>query len=95
MENGKCWVTKDDLILFRNELLKEIRLVIFEATKQRDQKKWLKSIEVRRLLGISPGKLQTMRKSGVLKFIKIGGAIYYEETDIQEMFEINKVKGKV
>lgn len=47
-------VTKEDLQIFRDELIKEIKLLVNPNTQI---KKWLKSPEVRKLLGISPGTL--------------------------------------
>lgn len=82
-------ITKADLEGFRENLITEIRC-IFEG-KGRPLKKWLKSSEVIKLLRISPGKLQTMRKSGIISYTRIGGSLYYEPDDIQKMFDKNKV----
>jgi len=49
---------------------------------------WLKSAEVRRLLGISPGTLQNLRVNGSLPFRKIGGTIYYKLSDIHRLMEV-------
>ncbi len=87
---------KKELLLgldkFRIELLNEVKAL---ADKGPFEKKWMKSNEVRKLLGLSHGKLQTMRNSGVIKFSKIGGSIYYDRQDIVDMFEENRVKRKV
>jgi len=87
---------KKELLLsldkFKSEILKEVKSL---ANKGSFEKKWMKSIEVRHLLGVSHGKLQTMRNSGIIKFAKIGGSIYYDRQDIIEMFEQNRVKRKV
>lgn len=82
-------ITKSDLEGFRDKLIADIRQ-IFEG-KGRPLNKWLKSSEVIKLLRISPGKLQTMRKSGIISYTRIGGSIYYEADDIQKMFDNNKV----
>ena len=58
-------------------------------------KKWLKSYEVRKLLGISPGTLQNLRVNGTLPFTKIGGVIYYDYTDIQSMLQSNKFQNRL
>lgn len=50
-------------------------------------KKWLKSIEVRKLLNISPGTLQNLRINGTLRFTKIGGMLYYKLEDIHKLLE--------
>jgi hypothetical protein len=85
-------LTTDDLREFKVELIDEIGKLLRQSGVQ-PVKKWLKSREVRKLLNISPGTLQTMRVNGTLTFSKIGGVIYYEYDDIQKMIEENKRKG--
>ncbi|SDE88620.1 Helix-turn-helix domain-containing protein [Mucilaginibacter pineti] len=88
--NANQLITVADLEKFKVDLLAEIRQIV-KSSNGLPSKKWLKSSEVMKLLHISPGKLQTMRKSGVLCFMRIGGSIYYEQEDINRMFEKNKV----
>ncbi|PSK90772.1 helix-turn-helix domain-containing protein [Taibaiella chishuiensis] len=83
-------ITIDDLETFREKLLNDLNLLLKEAQNQ-PSKRWLKSAEVRRILDIAPGTLQSMRDSGVIKFMKIGGTLYYDQGDIEVMFEKNKV----
>lgn len=54
-------------------------------------KKWLKSYEVKKLLGISMGTLQNLRVNGTLPYTKIGGVILYDYEDVQRMIQENKV----
>lgn len=81
-------ITKNDLEDFKKELFEEIRWnrLNFKKTDQ-SQKEWLKSYEVRKLLGISPGTLQNLRVNGTLPFTKIGGLLYYRYTDIQRLMD--------
>ena len=74
-------ITTDDLQEFKIELLEEIRAIVSEQ-KTATSKKWLKSVEVRKLLSISPGTLQTLRINGTLPYTRIGGTNYYNLTDI-------------
>lgn len=83
-------LTKEDLRQFKNELLNELKQFIPAAQSQ--NKKWLKSPEVRKMLGISPGTLQNLRINGTLSFSKVGGIIYYSYDDIQKVLEINKTR---
>tara|TARA_B100001245_G_C22635822_1_gene312907 strand:+ start:235 stop:465 length:231 start_codon:yes stop_codon:yes gene_type:complete len=69
-------ITTEDLKRFKQELLVEIKELISE-NEGFQTKKWLKSLEVCRLLRISPGTLLNMRVNGTLPFTKIGGVIYY------------------
>jgi hypothetical protein len=84
-------ITSDDLREFKLELLDEIRVIIREQ-KSNTTKQWLKSVEVRRLLNISPGTLQTLRINGTLPFTKIGGTNYYNATDIDTLLSQNLKK---
>jgi len=71
------------------ELLEEIRAIVSEQ-KTATSKKWLKSVEVRKLLSISPGTLQTLRINGTLPYTRIGGTNYYNLTDIEKLLSKNK-----
>lgn len=70
---------------FRQQVLLDIRTVLYEKPKP-DAKQWLKSSEVRKLLSISHGTLQTLRNNGTIPFTKIGGVIYYSRNEIDKMF---------
>ena len=83
-------LTLADLETFRDEMLNEFKRIIKECIGQ-PGKKWLKSSEVKKLLSISHGFLQSLRDSGILPFSKIGGAIYYDIEDISSMMESHKV----
>jgi hypothetical protein len=78
-------VTKEDLQLFRMQLLDDLRQ-IFAQQVQPSKKKWLKSVEVRKFLNISAGKLQNLRITGKLPFTRIGGILYYQNEDVEKLF---------
>jgi hypothetical protein len=86
-------VTTDDLREFKIELLKEFKQLLAIHHGQ-PSKKWLKSFEVRKLLGISPGTLQNLRINGTLPFTKIGGVIFYDSEDINKMMKENLVQNR-
>jgi hypothetical protein len=81
-------ITTDDLEQFKIELLKEIKGIL--SGTPMEEKKWLRSGEIRKLLKISPGTLQNLRVNGTLPFTKIGGVIYYAYDDITNMLQDNK-----
>ena len=85
-------LTKGDLQAFKQELVDEIKTTI---NKETTEKKWLRSTEVRKLLNISPGTLQNLRVNGTLPFTKIGGVLYYEYSDILQVFEDNKIDNSI
>ena len=78
-------ITIDDLENFRVKLLEDIRQIIKQTTP--NSKEWLRSSEVRKLLGISPGTLQNLRVNRVLAYTRVGGMIYYRYTDILKVLE--------
>lgn len=90
---GTTIITTEDLQEFKMELLNGIKLLLDSRSAQ-TTKKWLKSPEVRKLLGISSGTLQNLRINGTLPFSKIGGVIYYDYGEILQMMEKNKVPKK-
>ncbi|WP_312324619.1 helix-turn-helix domain-containing protein [Soonwooa sp.] len=80
-------ITKEDLQEFKTELLEDIRnLFQFRST---EQKLWLKSSEVKELLNISAGTLQTLRINGTLTYSKVGGTLYYNYKDIEKLLNKN------
>lgn len=82
-------LTQGDLADFKDEMLNEFKHMLKECIGE-PGKKWLKSCEVKKLLGISHGFLQNLRDSGTLPFTKIGGALYYDYQDIQQMMSARK-----
>ena len=91
---GATIVTSEDLMEFKVELLEDIKALLKDQHGQQG-KKWLKSNEVRDLLGISPGTLQNLRINGTLPYTKIGGVLYYEYHEIMEVLEQNKVHNRI
>lgn len=87
-------ITTDDLKEFKSELLHEISQLFKNLTNE-PSKKWLKSQEVRKLLGISPGTLQNLRINGTLPYTKVGGVIFYDFGDIRKMLEENRTQSSL
>ena len=82
------FITKADLEQFKKELFAELRRPTFKSpTPKNQQKQWLKSYEVRKLLSISPGTLQNLRKNGTVKHTKIGGLMFYKYDDIEALID--------
>lgn len=79
-------LTREDLQNFKNELLQEMKALL-QPQLQGGSKQWLKSVDVRRMLNISPGTLQNLRINGTLRFSKIGGMMYYKAEDIAKLLE--------
>src|SRR6476646_3683098 len=82
-------ITVDDLQQFKKQLLDELLAALRPSTSV-TTKKWLKSHEVRRMLKISPGTLQTLKSSGLIPYTKIGGVHFYDYEEIQSLLESGK-----
>ncbi|MGC4041915.1 MAG: helix-turn-helix domain-containing protein [Flavobacterium sp.] len=85
-------ITREDLAEFRLLLLNDLKELFGNQPQQ--AKQWLKSKEVRKLLNISPGTLQTLRINKTLSYTKIGGIIYYAQKDIDKILDDNKVNSE-
>jgi hypothetical protein len=83
-------ITTEDLMEFKIDLLQEIKKMI-QSPEPKTSKKWIKSKDVIKLLNISPGTLQNLRINGTLTYTKIGGTLYYDNTDIEKLLNKNKV----
>ena len=81
-------ITRADLEEFKKELFEELKKMKIDSYEN-VQKKWLRSVEVRKMLGISPGTLQTLRVKGVLSFTKVGSILYYKHEEIHRVLEEN------
>ena len=79
-------ITNQDLQKFRLQLLEDLKAFVqpSEPTKE-----WLKSSEVRKMLGISHGTLQNLRINGMLPYRKLGGLMFYKYADIVKVLESN------
>jgi Helix-turn-helix domain len=77
----------------REEILQDLRRLLAEQAPT-PQKKWLKNNEVRDLLGVSAGTLQSMRDNGILPFSRIGRHFYYDPAEIEAVIERRKGLGR-
>ncbi|MBJ7880512.1 helix-turn-helix domain-containing protein [Gelidibacter salicanalis] len=84
-------ITTDDLREFKMELLDDIKNLLTKQSKGK-LKRYLKSSEVMDLLQVSPGTLQNLRINGTLPYTKVGGIIYYDAEEIQEILTANRVQ---
>jgi len=85
-------LTPDDLRVFKQEILDEIKHLINE--ERPTSKKWLKSSQVRKMLSVSSGTLNALRADGVIPFSRVGGSIYYDYSDIIKLMKETKVTNR-
>ena len=86
-------INREDLNEFRTLLLSDLKEML--NAKPQQQKQWLKSNEVRKILNISAGTLQNLRVNGTLTFTKIGGTIYYSNADLEKLLDSNKTAASI
>jgi hypothetical protein len=78
-------ITREDLTQFRIQLMGELKEILLQS--KQIPKQWLKSSEVRKVLGISHGTLQNLRINKSLPYAKLGGIMYYRYEDIHTLIE--------
>ena len=76
-------LTKADLQQLKSDILEEIRLLLTDSNNVNE---WLKTAEVKQILGCSTGTLQNLRIQGKLKYTKLNGTVYYNRKDVMELF---------
>lgn len=79
-------ITRQDLEQFKIEMFAELKKLI-QIPGTASTKRWLKSVDVRKMLSISPGTLQNLRVNGTLSYTKIGGMMFYKVEDVERMLE--------
>lgn len=80
-------ITRDDLQKFKEELFAELKRPSYKLNKKEEQKEWIKTFDVRKLLDISQNTLVSLRRNGTIRFSKIGGTFYYKHDDILKLLE--------
>ena len=85
-------VTLKDLEEFRTKMVMDIRMML-DGHINKTSKRWLKSYEVRKMLGISAGTLQTLRNNGKIPFTKIGGLTYYDAAQLDQILASRSKEG--
>ena len=87
-------ITTEDLVVFKSELIDEIKS-IFKEMMDHGGRRWLRSRDVQKLLGVSHGTLQNLRINGNLPYTKVGGMIFYDQGDIKKMIESNRIDNAI
>lgn len=86
-------ITPEDLEQFKWDLLADIKALLDKKQDKpvppQEEKKWLKSHQVQRLLGVSPGTLQNLRINGTIPYSKVGGVLFYNKYDIERILDEN------
>ncbi|MBU2915953.1 helix-turn-helix domain-containing protein [Reichenbachiella agariperforans] len=84
-------LTKQDLADFEKRVNDKLQQALAYSEKA-TTKKWLRSKEVAKMLGISTSSLQNFRINGTLPFIKLDGTILYDYDEIMAVMKANQVR---
>lgn len=79
-------ITKEDFNRFKQELFTELKNIL-QPSPSIAAKRWLKSYEVMKMLKISQGTLQNLRIKGTLHPQKIGGTLYFDFEEIEQLLK--------
>lgn len=81
-------VTKEDLQLFRVQLMNDIKEILSERLHAKSESiHGFKTSDVRKILGCSVNKLVSLRIKRNIRTKKIGGTLYYNKDDIKKLVE--------
>ncbi|MCG2462041.1 helix-turn-helix domain-containing protein, partial [Flavobacteriaceae bacterium F89] len=76
---------------FKMELFEEIhQLFAIEKSKKRPSN-WIKSSQVKRILRISHGTLQNLRNSKIIPYYPVGGIIFYDLEEINQILVDSRI----
>ena len=79
------FITKTDLEAHTQKIIEALK----PKANSGNNKRYLRSSEVRKMLNISPGTLQNLRISNKLPFTRLGTTIFYDYEEIIKILEEN------
>ncbi|RAI88102.1 helix-turn-helix domain-containing protein [Algoriphagus yeomjeoni] len=81
-------ITKKDLETLRLQLIADLKKLLEKPAESKpDEKEWLRSKEVKKILSISDAALQNLRIRGVVHPVKISGLYYYKSEELKSLFK--------
>lgn len=84
-------ITKEDLEQFKTEIFAEMKRTLKQIGAPNENNDWLRTADVRKLLRISAGTLQTLRINGTIRYSVVGKMFFYKREDINNMIEQNRL----
>lgn len=81
-------ITKEDLNTLRFQLFADLKNLLEQPRKSKtEEKEWLRSKDVKKMLSISDAALQNLRIRGVVHPVKISGLYYYKSEELKSLFK--------
>ena len=82
--------TKEDLENMKHEIIDAVISAFMGLNPKSQKNEIIKSKEVLKILGISPGTLQQMRNNGTIPHKTIGGLTFYNREEIMQLVSTSK-----
>ena len=82
-------ITAEDLERQLQKVVDEVKSAV--TITDSDNVRWIRSKQVKELLGVSDSKLQTMRINRSITYSQIDGTYFYDKESILSLLEQNKV----
>ena len=82
-------ITAEDLERQLQKVVDEVKSAV--TNNDSSNVRWIRSKQVKELLGISDSKLQTMRINRSITYSQIDGTYFYDKESILSLLEQNKV----
>jgi hypothetical protein len=82
-------ITAEDLERQHQKVVDEVKFAVSNIDSS--NVRWIRSKQVKELLGISDSKLQTMRINRSITYSQIDGTYFYDKESILSLLEQNKV----
>ncbi|NBV37861.1 MAG: DNA-binding protein [Bacteroidetes bacterium] len=82
-------ITAEDLERQLQKVVDEVKFAV--TNNDSSNVRWIRSKQVKELLGISDSKLQTMRINRSITYSQIDGTYFYDKDSILSLLEQNKV----
>ena len=83
-------VTKEDMTRFGDQLISEIKSLLFASQEVKKNPEFLRGHEVKKLMKVSTGTLQNLRIKRQLNPTKIGGILFYRLAEIESLLTPKK-----
>lgn len=84
-------ITREELLLFRNELLADIQdLLTKQVAPPTQQTKGYKTKDVREILGCSYNTLMAMKRARKVRATKVLGTWYFNIEDVHKLIKTEK-----
>lgn len=87
LSNLKIAVVPHDFLSKLETDLTELKTMLQQKSEQEISDRWIESVKIPKLLGISRKTYQTWRDKKILAFSQIGNKIYIKRSDLERLMQ--------